>query len=77
MGKEQWWCGHPGIEGEGWKQVGERDERNLGIASVSKFECSFRTFLPEVFSFLAGVDVGTYGHDETWMRESELGDLAT
>lgn len=45
MGKEQWWCGHPGIEEEGWKRVEERDGRSLGIASVNRF-----AFSPDVLA---------------------------
>ena len=43
-GKEERRCGHPGIEGEGWTQGGERDERSFGIASGNGFGFSSTVF---------------------------------
>ena len=50
MGKEQQWNGHPGIEGEGWKRVGERDERSFGIASGNRFAFSLNVPLSGGFA---------------------------
>ena len=58
MGKEQWLCGHSGIEGEGWKQVGERDDWNCGIASVNKTTFSSNILPLRFCPSAARADVG-------------------
>jgi len=66
MGKEQWLCEHSGIEEEGWKQVGERDDWSCGIASVKQNAIQFKRSPSEVLTFCRESGCRrTYGHDGT------------